>query len=277
MSKRYIWKKPDSMSIVFTVLGVLILLFIFVPPLKTIFSSSAGALWITLLDADVYSSILLTVYAALIATLIGLLLGVPLAYILARHEFRGKRFLEGCIDVPIVMPHSAVGIALLFVFGARFFMGGLLNDMGIGFTDRVTGIVLAMMFVSVPFLIDSAKEGFKAVDVRLEKVARTLGASPWKSFFRVSLPLARRSILSGSVLMWARGFSEFGAVYIVAGHVSFFGYRPVAAPVLVSELFESPGGLSAAQPVTVLLIMICLVTFIVLRTVVYREKKVWSG
>jgi molybdate/tungstate transport system permease protein len=273
MSKTRVWRKPDSLSIVFIVLAALILLFIFAPLLKTIFSSSPGTLWNTLLETGVYSSILLTIYAALIATLIGLLLGVPLAYLLARHEFRGKRFLEGLIDIPIVMPHSAVGIALLFVFGSNFLMGKFFNDIGIGFVDKVSAVVLAMMFVSVPFLIDAAKEGFKSVDVRLEKVARTLGASPWSSFFRVSLPLARRSIFSGSVLMWARGFSEFGAVYIVAGHVPFFGHHPVAAPILVTELFESPGGLEAAQPLTVLLILICLITFIVLRTIAYRGEK----
>ncbi len=273
MTRTRLWRKPDALSLVFIVLGALILLFILVPPLKTIFSSSAGTLWNTLLDEKVYSSILLTIYAALIATLIGLLLGVPLAYVLARHEFWGKRFLEGLIDVPIVMPHSAVGIALLFVFGSNFLMGKFLNNTGIGFVDEVSAVVIAMMFVSVPFLIDSAKEGFQAVDVRLEKVARTLGASPWRSFFRISLPLAWRSILSGSVLMWARGFSEFGAVYIVAGHVPFFGYRPVTAPILVTELFESPGGLGAAQPLTALLILICLIVFIALRTVAYKGKK----
>jgi len=273
MGKTDIRAKLDSMSIVFIALGVLILLFIFVPPLKTMFSSSPVTIWNTLLQTKVYSSISLTIYAALIATLVGLLLGVPLAYILSRHEFRGKRLLEGLIDVPIVMPHSAVGIALLFVFGSRFLMGKFLNTIGIGFVDEVSAVVFAMMFVSVPFLIDSAKEGFNAVDVRLEKVARTLGASPWRSFVRISLPLAWRSIFSGSVLMWARGFSEFGAVYIVAGHVPFFGYHPVAAPILVTELFESPGGLGAAQPVTVLLILICLVAFIVFRTVASRGVK----
>jgi len=113
MTKIGVWKKPDNMSIVFIVLGALILLFIFIPLLKTIFSSSPGALWNTLLQKEVYSSILLTIYAALIATLIGLFLGVPLAYVLARHEFRGKRLLEGLIDIPIVMPHSAV-VLLIF-------------------------------------------------------------------------------------------------------------------------------------------------------------------
>lgn len=265
------WKKSGSMNIVFILLGALILLFIVVPPLKTVFSSSPGTLWNTLLEEDVYSSVLLTVSAALIATLIGLFLGVPLAYVLARHQFRGKRFLEAIIDVPIVIPHSAAGVALLFVFGSNFFFGKILNGLGIGFFRSLSGVVIAMMFVSVPFLIDAAKEGFKAVDVRLEKVARTLGASPWKSFFRISLPLAWRSILSGSVLMWARGLSEFGAITIIAYSASFLGWNPKVLPILVAYRFDF--GLEYAQPVAAIAILISLIVFIVLRSIAYRGEK----
>jgi len=272
MNKMKIWRKTDSMSIVFIVLGALILLFIFVPLLKTMFSSSPGTLWNTLLTEEVYSSILLTVYAALIATLIGLFLGVPLAHVLARHDFRGKRFLEALIDVPIVVPHSAAGIALLFVFGKQFFLGKLFGHMEIGFVDAVAGVVIAMMFVSVPFLIDSARDGFKAVDVRLEKVARTLGASPWRVFFRVSLPLAWRNIFSGSVMMWARGVSEFGAVLILAYHVPFLGGHPTVAPILVADRFAS-FGLDYARPVAVLVILISIIAFITLRTLAFRKEK----
>ncbi len=271
MTKMRIRRKPDTMSIVFIVLAALILLFIFVPPLKTVFSSSPGMLWSTLLQEDVYSSILLTISAALIATLIGLFLGVPLAYLLARHQFRGKGFLEAIIDVPIVIPHSAAGVALLFVFGSNFLLGKIFHSIGIDFFGAFAGVVIAMMFVSVPFLIDSAKEGFKGVDVRLEKVARTLGASSWKSFFRISLPLARRSIFSGSVMMWARGISEFGAILILAYHVPFLGHNPVVAPILVADRFNY--GLEYARPVAALVILISLIVFIVLRTMAYRGEK----
>ncbi len=265
------WKKPDSMSLVFILLGAFILLFIFAPPLKTVFSSSPATLWNTLLEKDVYSSVLFTIFAALIATLIGLLLGVPLAYLLARHQFRGKRFLEAIIDVPIVIPHTAAGVALLFVFGSNFLFGKILNATGIGFFRSFAGVVIAMMFVSVPFLIDSAKEGFKAVDVRLEKVARTLGASAWTSFFRISLPLARRSIFSGSVLMWARGLSEFGAIVIIAYSASFLGWNFKVLPVLIADRFDF--GLDYTLPVAALAILISLIVFIVLRSIAYRGEK----
>ncbi|MFP3879960.1 MAG: ABC transporter permease [Dehalococcoidia bacterium] len=265
------WKKPDSMSIVFVLLGAFMLLFIFAPPLKTIFSSSPGTLWNTLLEDEIYSSVLLTVSAALVATLIGLFFGVPLAYLLARHQFRGKRFIEAIIDVPIVIPHSAAGVALLFVFGSNFFFGKILNGIGIGFFRSFSGVVIAMMFISVPFLIDAAKEGFKSVDVRLEKVARTLGASAWKSFFRISLPLAWRSIFSGSVLMWARGLSEFGAILIIAYSASFLGWNTKVLPIVVADRFDF--GLDYTRPVAAIAILISLVAFIVLRSIAYRGEK----
>ena len=272
MTKLRFRAKPDSMSIVFIVLSLLMLLFIFAPLIKTSTSTSPGILWETLLDKEVYSSILLTVWAALIATVAGLFLGVPLAYLLARRRFRGKRFLEGLIDVPIVIPHSAAGIALLFVFGKQFFFGKLFASLDLTFVDAVAGVVIAMMFVSVPFLIDSARDGFKAVDVRLEKVARTLGASPWRTFFRVSLPLAWKSVFSGSVVMWARGMSEFGAVLILAYHVPFLSGHPVVAPILVADRFAS-FGLDYARPVAVLVILISLIAFIALRTIAFRGEK----
>lgn len=272
MGKLRLWRKPDSMTLVFIVLGALILLFILIPLIKTAVSSSPGTLWSTLLEEEVTYSILLTIFAALIATVAGLFLGVPLAYLLARHQFRGKRFIEGLIDVPIVIPHSAAGIALLFVFGGNFLLGRFFHLLHIDFVGAVAGVVIAMMFVSIPFLIDSAKEGFKAVDPRLEKVARTLGASPWQSFFRISLPLARRSIFAGSVMMWGRGVSEFGAILILAYYVPFLGHHPTVAPILVADRFES-FGLDYARPVAVLLIIICLVIFIALRAIAFREKK----
>ncbi len=246
-------------------LGAVIVLFIFVPLAKTLFSSSPSLLWETLLEGEVLSSIWLTLYTALIATVVGLVFGVPLAYFLARHDFRGKRFIEALIDVPIVMPHTAAGIALLFVFGQKFLVGRAFHVIGIDFVLSMPGIVIAMLFVSVPFLIDSAKEGFGKVDQRLEKVARTLGASPWQTFFKVSLPLAKGSIFGGSVMMWARGISEFGAVLVLCSY-------PTIAPILVYTRLEEYG-LDYALPVASILIIICVVVFVALRSFAYRRQK----
>ncbi len=248
----------------FVILGGVLLLFIAWPLLKTVFSTSPRSLWETILDPQVRGAIWLTFYASAIATGVAILTGVPLAYILARHEFPGKGLIEGLIDLPIVVPHTAVGIALLMVFGRSGALGRAFGEIGVRFVSSVPGIVIAMFFVSMPFLVNAARDGFTAVDPRLERAARTLGASPWTTFRRVSLPLARRSILSGTILMWARGLSEFGAVVILS-------YHPMVAPVLLYERFESYG-LDYARPVAVWIILSSLAVFVALRMVAGRGK-----
>ena len=252
------------MRIAFLLLGSLLILFVAWPLARTVTACAPALLWRTLLDGEVRASILLTFYASLIATLIAFVCGIPLAYLLARVDFPGKQLVEGIIDVPIVVPHSAAGIALLMTFGRRSWLGSAFGLMGVRFVSALPGIVIAMLFVSLSFLVDSAREGFEAIDPRLEKVARTLGASPWRAFWSVSFPLAWRSILSGMVLMWARGLSEFGAIVILA-------YHPMVAPVLLYERFES-FGLSYARPIATLMILICLAAFIALRLIAGREK-----
>lgn len=255
----------NRFTLLFAFLAILILLFIAVPLVKMVLNSEAGILWDTFRDDQFQDSLWLTIYTALIATGLGLLSGIPLAYLLARYRFPGKRVVEAVIDVPIVVPHTSAGIALLFVFGRRFFAGEAFEPLGITFVGAEPGIVVAMMFVSVPFLIDSAKDGFRGVDPRLEKVARTLGASPWRTFFTISLPLAWRSIVSGSVMMWARGMSEFGAVIILT-------YNPKILPTLAYEWFTSYG-LAHGGAVAVLTVLIALTLFVTLRLIVQRGEK----
>jgi molybdate/tungstate transport system permease protein len=254
----------SRMRVLFAFLGSLLILFVAWPLLRTVTASSPAVLWQTLLDEKVSDSILLTFYSSLIATGLAFVCGVPLAYLLARADFPGKWLVEGIIDVPIVVPHSAAGIALLMVFGRRTLLGRAFGLLGLKFVSAAPGIVIAMLFVSLSFLVNAAREGFEAVDPRLERVARTLGASPWRAFWRISFPLAWRGILSGMILMWARGLSEFGAVVILA-------YHPMAAPVLLYERFLS-FGLRYSRPVATLMILICLATFVVLRVTAGRKR-----
>ncbi len=249
----------------FTLLGLIIVLFILIPLAKVVFLSDKESLWQAFIDPTTINSILLTLGAALITTAIGFIFGVPLAYMLARYDFPLKSVVEGLIDLPIVVPHTAAGIALLFVFGRNYLLGKWFGAVGVQFVDSLAGIVIAMLFVSVPFLIDSAKEGFKKVDVRLENVSRTLGASPWQVFYRVTFPLAWRSILAGNLMMWARGISEFGAIVILA-------YYPMVTPTLIYQRFESYG-LSKAIPVAAILILVCAFIFIGVRTLLHSRQK----
>ncbi len=257
--------RSSLMKAGFILLGAVLLIFILWPLVQTIFSSSPKGLWTTILDPKVRGAIGLTFYASAIATVIAILTGIPLAYLLARHEFPGKGLIEGLIDLPIVVPHTAVGIALLMVFGREGLLGKAFGAIGVRFVSSVPGIVIAMLFVSMPFLVNAARDGFAAVDPRLEGVARTLGAGPWTAFRKVALPLAWRNILSGTILMWARGLSEFGAVVILA-------YHPMIAPVLLYERFESYG-LDYARPVAVWVILSSLAVFVGLRMLAGRRKK----
>ncbi len=255
----------SRMDWVFLFVGLLLLLFILVPLVATIFASSPSEFAEGVADKGVLNSLWLTFLAAFTATAIALVLGIPLAYLLARREFPGKNLVQGLIDLPIIIPHTAAGVALLMVFGRKGLLGEPLASVGLYFTQNFAGIVVAMLFVSLPLLIDTARETFSLVDSRLEGVARTLGASPWSAFRRVTLPLAWRGIVTGSVLMWARGISEFGAVVILA-------YNPKAISVLVYERFAG-FGLSAALPVTALLLILALVILVLTRAVLMPRRR----
>jgi molybdate/tungstate transport system permease protein len=239
---------------VFSVLGLLLVLFIAVPILKILLSSNLSTIIQTAREPEVAASIALTLRASLWATVAALFSGVPLAYLLARKRFPGKKVLEGLIDIPVIIPHTAAGIALLTVWGRNSFFSKISGLQVIG---TEAAIAMAMFFVSVPFLVNAVKSGFKLIDERYEKTAITLGASGWKAFRTISLPLVKKSIFSGSIMMWGRGISEFGAVVILA-------YHPMTAPVLIFERFQN-FGLRYALPVTVLLILISLVIFVFMR------------
>ena len=259
------WLGRHRLPVVFTVLSLVIVLFILFPLAKIVFLSDKDALWQSLRDSTVIKSILLTLYAALITAIIGFVLGVHLAFILARYRFPLKGVVDGLINLPVVVPHTAAGIALLFVFGRNFLLGNWFGKIGIRFVDSLAGIIIAMLFVSVPFLVNSARDGFSKVDVRLENVARTLGASPWQVFLRVTFPLAWRSILAGTLMMWARGISEFGAVVILT-------YYPMVTSTLIYQRFESYG-LTQAIPVAAILVIICALIFIGFRFFLQRDNK----
>lgn len=252
-------------NLAFGLLGGMLIIFVILPIASTMFSTSAGNFWLALTDPEVLNSMTLTFLAAAIATLLAAVSGIPLAYLLARRRFWGKRFVEAIVDLPVVIPHTAAGIALLMVFGRRGLLGQWFEPLGITFTDSLGGIVVAMMFVSLPFLVNMSREAFALVDEELERVALTDGASPWQAFWWVTLPLAWRGVLGGGVMMWARGISEFGAVVILA-------YHPKIVPVLVYERFAG-FGLAAAQPVALLLILASLLVFGLLRLALLPERR----
>ena len=257
-------KKLEPAYLVFAALGGLILLFIVAPLLNMVFKCTPEQIVSAVRETEVQGSIWLTLFSSMAATLLFAFAAIPFAYILARKQFPLKEFINGIIDIPIVIPHSAAGIALLGIIAPDSFLGRIGEALGFKFIGGYAGIMLGMAFVSVPFMINAARDGFAAVPERLEKAAMNLGASPMRVFFTISIPMAWRSILSGLILMWARGMSEFGAVIIIA-------YHPMITPILIYERFCS-FGLKYARPVSVLFIAICLMFFICMRIIATREK-----
>ncbi|MBU1101231.1 MAG: ABC transporter permease [Bacteroidetes bacterium] len=244
---------------VFAFLGGALLLFI-IAPIAGLYLNAPLSSWTeTVADKSVQDSIWLSLWTSMAGTLLFSLLAIPLAYILARKKFRFKSLINGLIDVPIIIPHSAAGIAVLGVISRDSVLGQAADLVGLKLVGNPSGIILAMAFVSIPFLINAARDGFCAVPERLEKIALSLGASPVRVFFTISLPLASRSIVSGLIMMWARGMSEFGAVVIVA-------YNPQTAPVMIFERFTS-FGLKYSLPAAAIFVAVSLLIFIILRVI----------
>ena len=252
------------------VAGGLLLAFILLPLLQMVMKQTPERLLQTAQAGEVRTAIVLSLEAAFITTALAALLGMPLAYLLAHTSFPGKSAAEAIVDLPLAIPHTVVGIALLFVFGRTGWVGAPVNALtGYQFWGRLGGIVIAMLFVSVTYTVNAARVGFESVDPRLEKVARTLGAGPWGTLLRVTLPLARGGILTGLTLTFARSVSEFGAVIILA-------YYPMTAPVKIYDLFLQ-FGLEQSSAMAVLFLVVVLAFFVLFRHLARNWRTVPDG
>lgn len=179
--------------------------------------------WSTLVERlgepRVLEALRLSLVSATVATLVCLLLGVPLAWLLARVDFPGRRLVRALVTVPLVLPPVVGGVALLLVLGRRGLVGQWLDSaFGITLPFTTAGVVVAETFVAMPFLVISVEGALRAADLRFEEAAATLGASRWVIFRRVTLPLIVPGIVAGAVLCWARALGEFGATITFAGN-----------------------------------------------------------
>ena len=259
-----------SLLLVFWLAGGVLLAFILLPLLQIVVSQTPARLEHVAAMAEVRSAIVLSLEAAFATTAIACLLGVPLAYLLARVEFPGKTVVEAVVDVPLAIPHTVVGIALLFVFGRTGVVGASVNALtGYQFWGTFGGIVVAMLFVSITYTVNAARVGFESVNSRLEKVGRTLGVGPWGVFGKVTLPLAGRGILTGLTLTFARSISEYGAVIVLT-------YFPMTAPVKIYDLFMQ-AGLDDSSAMAVLFLAVSLTLFILFRYLAHGRRSTRRG
>lgn len=244
-------------TVVTALAASLLLLFLVAPLFGLVGAGGAGGARRLFVDAELRAALGLTLVTATTATLLGVVGGTPIAYLLARRTFRGRALLAAVIDLPLLVPHPVAGIALLLVLGRGSAFGEALYSLGLRITGTATGIVCAMLFVSVPLFVSAARETFVRVDRRYESVARTLGDSGWRAFRRVTLPLAGRGLTAAAVVMWARAVSEFGAIVVIT-------YHPQVASVLSYDRFTSYG-LGEALPVAAVLVLLALVPLALLR------------
>jgi len=196
-----------------------VLAFLALPLVALVTEVPPGDLPSLLDDAAVVDALAVTARTNAIANVLILALGTPTAYLLATRRFRGRGALITLVELPLVLPPAVAGIALLAAFGRDGLLGGALADAGIVLPFTEWAVVLAIAFVASPFYVRQGIAAFQAVDPTLVEAARTLGASPARTLWRVSLPLAATGLAAGWVLAFARGLGEFGATIVFAGSV----------------------------------------------------------
>lgn len=251
-------RRPPVVLVILAALG----LAVFVIPLIGLLARTPWRDLPELLTSDiVLDALRISVIASLGATAISALLGVPLAWVLARVEFPGRSIVRGLVVLPIVLPPVVGGAALLFALGRRGVIGEpLYQATGLVLPFSTWGVVIAATFVAMPFLVVTVEGGLRNLDPRYEGAAATLGASRWTVLRRVTLPLIGPSLAAGLALTWARALGEFGATITFAGNLQG---RTQTLPLAVFVALETDRG--AAVALSLIMVVVSLTVLVVLR------------
>lgn len=257
-----------SVGMLWLLIPVLVLVGFFTLPLVAIFMKvlPQKGVWETLQQPLVTEALRLSAITSLSSLVLAVLLGTPVAYLLARYRFPGAAFLDTLIDLPMVLPPTVAGVALLMAFGRRGVLGAWLDTMGVQVGFTTVAVILAQSFVGAPFYIRAARAGFQSVDQELERVAYTLGRSAFGTFFRVTVPLALPALVGGAVMAWARALGEFGATIMFAGNL--IG-RTQTMPLAIYIAMESD--LTAALVLSAILIIVSFSILFFVRALLHRS------
>jgi molybdate transport system permease protein len=261
-------KKGVKLLIVFLFFGVVVT-YLALPIVALFLNETASSFTSSLSTPMVQEAIKLSLITTSTTLVVVIFFGTPVAYYNARHSYRGKRIVETLIDLPIVLPPSVAGIALLLTFGRMGLLGNYFKILGINIAFTTTAVVLAQIFVASPFYIRQATTSFEDVDPEYERAAHTLGASGTATFFRVTAPIALNGLVSGALMTWARALGEFGATLIFAGN--FQGVTQTM-PLAIYTALNSD--LDAAVHIAVILVLICFAVIISVKVLALREKNV---
>jgi len=217
LRKSGIWSRWPARILVGILAGSFFL-FLGVPLASLLLHEPPEALWSSMQQPEVFLALQLSLVTTCASTLLAVLFGLPVAYVLARMHFPGRKLLETLVTIPTVLPPVVAGVALLLTFGRVGLIGRYLDLFGITLPFTTAAVVMAQVFVSSPFFVNSARAGLEQLDTRYEQAAYTLRASPFYAFRRVVLPLIRPALLSGIGLAWARALGELGATITFAGN-----------------------------------------------------------
>ncbi len=241
--------------------ALLAVAFLVLPLVGLVARAPWGELWPRLTSPGVGEALRLSLGTATLATLVSLLLGVPLAWVLARSRARGRSVLRALVTVPLVLPPVVGGVALFAVLGRQGLIGRWLDDaFGVTIPFTTAAVVIAETFVAMPFLVISVEGALRAADARFEDAAATLGADRWTTFLRVTLPLVAPGVAAGAVLCWARALGEFGATITFAGN---FPGTTQTMPLAVYLALQSDP--DAAVVLSLVLLVVSLATLLLLR------------
>ncbi len=249
----------------FMPLAFLFIAFVVTPILALIWRAFAsGELAENITSSLVLNAMWLSAVTSTIALALAIVLGTPVAYLLARGRFPGKAIVDLLVDLPLILPPTVAGVALLLAFGRRGILGGELDSLGIDVAFTTTAVVLAQLFVAAPFYIRTVKAGFENVRPEYEGVAATLGASPLRIFRQILIPLSWPSVLAGAILCWARALSELGATLVFAGN---FPERTQTMPLAIIGVFDAGRSIDLAIALAVILVFAGIALLILLRLV----------
>jgi molybdate transport system permease protein len=221
-----------------------------------------------LTDPHITQALRLSLLTTSASTAAVLVLGLPIVYVLALHEFPGKRALEVVIDLPMVLPPTVAGVGLLLAFGRAGLAGRVLSALGITVPFTTLAVILAQMFVAGPFLINTVRAGFEEVDAKYLRAAATLRASPAYTFLHVVLPLSYPALLAGAAMTWARALGEFGATITFAGNLPG---RTQTMPLAVYIALES--NLDVAVALSVILLLVSFGLLLALRSIPFTARR----
>ena len=240
-------------------------LFIGLPCLALLLGVGAADIRAAWHQSEILEALALSAQTSLVALGLCLLMGTPAAYLLARSTFPGKRLVEAVLLLPLVLPPVVGGVALLMAFGRHGMLGKTLGACGLEIPFTTLAVVLAQVFMAMPFFIQAAKAGFEAVPRHLEEASRTLGVGETLTFLRVTAPLSWPALVSGAVLCWGRALGEFGATIMFAGNI-----RGVTRTMPLAILTAMQGDLGEAVVLAVILLIFSTVIFLLTHWLIGR-------